>query len=624
MSLPAPRDRTAAGHLTSPPPDGGAGGAAGGVRGGACGSGGSGTGGVAEGASVGLVGGVLGRVRGTGGVAAAVAGGAGENASSGAAGGAPGRVCGSGGVAGGRGRGRGVAGEVGAPSAAVRLAVGHLRAAGCRVREVRGSGGEFGARAGGASVECRVEWGGGAGPALGCEGDVQAACGLMHVHGRRYGGPTRLGVDYATCLAGVLAATGALAVLAGGRAAGRVTTSVAQAALLSVGQYLAAATAGDDAWAEPVAPGGPPFEAADGVRFELETLNAEAWRDFWAALGADAADAARGWLPFQQRYATAACPLPPALLAVTARLPMDRLRLLAEDNGVDVTPLAPAPPPAADGGTAPWRLRPAGGRGEPVPGTGAAAPLDGVTVVEVCRRVQGPLAGHLLRLLGAHVVRVEPPGGDPMRGIPPMAGGCSARFTALNHGKDTLEADLRTADGRAAVRELARTADVFLHSLAPGKDRNLGLDADSLTAARPGLVHAAASGWGDERGPTPPVGTDFPVQAWSGLAALVAPPGLPPAPSLLTLTDVLGGAVCAEGAVAGLLAARLTGRGQAVTSSLLSAARMLCRPEFRSCGGPPSAPVRTDLAELAADPRLASALDRGACVLPRSPWEFPV
>jgi crotonobetainyl-CoA:carnitine CoA-transferase CaiB-like acyl-CoA transferase len=216
-----------------------------------------------------------------------------------------------------------------------------------------------------------------------------------------------------------------------------------------------------------------------------------------------------------------------------------------------------------------------------------------------------------------------------------MAGDCSARFAALNHGKETLEADLATASGRAAVRELAASADVFLHSLAPGKDVRLGLDAEALATARPGLVHAAASGWGDARGQRPPIGTDFPVQAWSGLAALVTPPGLAPAPSLLTLTDVLGGVVCAEGAVAGLLAARLTGRGGAVSSSLLSAARLLCRPEFRSPDARPSVPDRADLAALAADPRFAPAFTTATagpagpagpaadrCVLVRSPWEF--
>jgi crotonobetainyl-CoA:carnitine CoA-transferase CaiB-like acyl-CoA transferase len=511
------------------------------------------------------------------------------------------------------------------PRSAVALAGAHLRALGCRVEE--GAGG-LDVRAGRARVRCEVGWAGPVGLALGCEADVQAACGLMHVHGRRYGGPAALGVDYASCLAGVLAATGVLAGLAGGGPAVAVGTSVAQAALLAVGQYLAAATADDDR-PEPASPGGPPFEAADGVRFELETLDPEAWRDFWAALGVDRSAAGRGWGPFQQRYATAVCPLPAELPAATARRAFADLRRTARAHGVDLTPVAAEPHPAAE--AAPWRLRAAGPGRCAARGTGAPGePLRGVTVVEVCRRVQGPLAGHLLRMLGARVVRVEPAGGDPMRGMPPMAGDCSARFTALNRGKDTVETDLRTAAGRAAVRELAAGADVFLHTLAPGKDRALGLDADALTAVRPGLVHAAASGWGDARGRRPPVGTDFPVQAWSGLAALVTPPGLPPAPSLLTLTDVLGGAVCAEGAVAGLLAARTGGRGQAVTSALLAAARMLCAGPFRTGAARPfrtgavrpAVPVCTDLAALAADPRFRGALEHGRCTLVRSPWEF--
>ncbi|MFF6957307.1 CoA transferase [Streptomyces sp. NPDC008317] len=511
----------------------------------------------------------------------------------------------------------------GAPATAVRLAVAHLRALGCGTEH--GRSGAFTAHYGRVRARCEVSWAGPVDLPLTSEADVQAACGLTQVHGRRYGAPTPLGVDYASCVAGALAATGTLAALAAGPADDggeiRVTTSVAQAALLSVGQYLAAATAADD-WPERHAPGGPPFAAADGVRFELETLDPEAWRGFWSALGVDRADAARGWLPFQQRYATAVCPLPPALHEAVARLPFPELGRLADAIGVDLTPVAAGPPPWADGDERPWRLRPTGPPAAPQAAPGTGAPLDGVTVVEVCRRVQGPLAGHLLRLLGARVVRVEPPGGDPMRGMPPMAGGTSARFTALNDGKETVEADLTTASGRAAVRELLAGAEVFLHSLAPGKDRRSGLDADTLTAHRPGLVHAAASGWGDARGSRPPVGTDFPVQAWTGLAALVTPPGLPPTPSLLTLTDVLGGVICAEGAVAGLLAARRTGRGQAVTSSLLSAARLLCGPRFRSAPARTTVPDRADLTDLAADPRLAPALDRDLCTRAANPWEF--
>jgi crotonobetainyl-CoA:carnitine CoA-transferase CaiB-like acyl-CoA transferase len=309
------------------------------------------------------------------------------------------------------------------------------------------------------------------------------------------------------------------------------------------------------------------------------------------------------------------------------------------------------------------------------------APLAGLRVVESARRVQGPMAGHVLRLLGADVVRVEPPGGDPMRGIPPIAGACSARFSALNAGKTVREIDFTWASGRQAVRELVSEADVFLHNWAPGKAARLGLDAEDLRAARPGLVYAWASGWGDAMGPTPPVGTDYLVQAHSGLAAAVRPAHEPPAPSLMTLTDVLGGLVCAQGVLAALLARLRTGKGGRVDSSLYSAAalvprgrrrpeatdRPLCTrdgylslgPEARerpdrlaraldvgtgagadeiaarartrttaawltrlAAAGVAATPVCTSLADLARDPRFAPALAVGEYAAPLAPWEF--
>jgi crotonobetainyl-CoA:carnitine CoA-transferase CaiB-like acyl-CoA transferase len=233
-----------------------------------------------------------------------------------------------------------------------------------------------------------------------------------------------------------------------------------------------------------------------------------------------------------------------------------------------------------------------------VPGPRSAAPdpflpLAGLRVVESTRRVQGPLAGHLLRMLGADVVRIEPPGGDPMRGLPPLAGQCSARFLALNAHKPVVEADLTTAQGRDTVRALAADADVFLHNWAPGKASRFGLTADGLLAGCPSLVYAEASGFGDAFGPRAPVGTDYLAQVHSGLAAAVRPAEDPPAPSLMTLTDVLGGLLCAQGAVAALALREATGRGARVRSSLLSAGVLVPRPAHRVRWTPLDRPLRT-------------------------------
>ncbi|MEZ7006293.1 CoA transferase [Streptomyces sp. AD55] len=430
---------------------------------------------------------------------------------------------------------------------------------------------------------------------------VQAACGVMHVHGRATGAPRPLTADYVSTVTGVLAAQGATACLLArmrGRPGLRARTSLAQGALLSVGQYLAAATA-PDAGPDATGDGLATLTTADGVRVEIETLDPLAWSGFWRRLGVDARTAGRGWGPFQRRFGTAVCPLPGDLRAALRRTPLRAVAAAAAESGVA---LAEVPDTTAAPALVPWTLSPAGHRPVPPPGRpphepppagGESPPLAGFRVVESTRRVQGPLAGHVLRLLGADVVRIEPPGGDPLRGLPPMAGGCSARFSALNFGKTVTEADLTTARGRETVRELVAGADAFVHNWAPGKADAYGLDADGLHAVRPALVYACASGFGDALGARPPIGTDYLAQVHGGLAAALRPAGEPPAPSLMTVTDVLGGLVLAQAVLAGLTVRERTGHGCRAESSLLSAAALVPRPPGRVALAPLDLPLPT-------------------------------
>ncbi|WP_307840937.1 CoA transferase [Streptomyces sp. GESEQ-4] len=466
------------------------------------------------------------------------------------------------------------------------------------------------------AVRYSVDWAGPVDADLPDERAVQAACGLMQVHGRATGGPLPLAVDYASVVAGVLAAQGATALrVARARGLGlcEVRTSVAQGALLAVGQYLAAATARDNSRSpEPDSSHAPTgglatLETSDDARVEVETLDPLAWREFWVRLGVVPALAGRGWLPFQQRFATAVCPLPDELRRAARRRTLAELRAAAHQTGVSLLTVGSDPAPAVR--PAPWCLTPgpapfpkarvhpetAGPGPRPAaPVSGAVLPLTGLRVVESTRRVQGPLAGHVLRMLGAEVVRIEPPGGDPMRWLLPLAGDCSARFSALNAGKRVVEADLTTGQGRDTVRALAAEADVFLHNWAPGKAAELGLDASDLLPGHPAVVYAWASGFGDAFGDRPPpLGTDYLAQVHSGLAAAVRPADQPPAPSLMTLTDVLGGLVCAQGVLAALAAREATGRGSRVDSSLVSAAALVPRPAHRVRWTALDRPLRT-------------------------------
>ncbi|MCQ4079264.1 CoA transferase [Streptomyces sp. RB6PN25] len=506
------------------------------------------------------------------------------------------------------------------------------------------------------------------------EATVQAATGVMAVHGRRDGTPRGLAVDYAATCASVLTVAGLLAALVGharGRGAGHVSTGADRAALLTVSQYLAAASA-PEAETVPVAPGGPPFTAADGTRFELEALEPGVWAGFWRALGALPEAIRSGWPPFQFRYATACAPLPEALHAITRDVSWSRIQQAAAISGAEVCAVHRLDVGGADPGP-PWRIEArttqwAGTAAGPTPEPGG--PLAGLTVLEAGRRIQAPLAAHLLRLLGADVVRIEPPGGDPLRGMPPCCLDVSARWLALNRHKRAVEIDIKSPAGQAELLELAAGADVFLHNWAPGKAEQLGLDNETLGALNPGLVYAYTSGWAG-RLPDPPIGTDFMVQARMGIGEAVRSADEPTAPSLMTLIDVLGGLLGAEAILAGLLLRERTGTGVQVESSLLGAAETLTKaaghqrrhagfrkplrtadgwiaPTDQSAAaaqahapqlaelptdqaltalresGLTATAVTTDLASLPADPRLRASLGHdahGSLTVP-SPWRF--
>ncbi|WP_084304545.1 CoA transferase [Phytopseudomonas flavescens] len=463
------------------------------------------------------------------------------------------------------------------------------------------------------------------------EHTLQAACGLMSVHGRASGKAQGLGLDYIATLSASLALQGAFAAALGQVRGGdwrQVESSMAAAGVLGIGQYLAGATAGAEA--EQLLPGAtcaenrPPFVSAEGVRFELETLDAEPWRRFWAAVGIDGERAGQGWKAFLLRYAKAIAPMPAAFRQALARLPMARIQALCELSGMALCPLRSLEQRAADDDLAlqrrqgPWAFS-AERNGAALPALGRGTlPLSGLTVIESCRRIQGPLAGHLLAMLGAEVVRIELPGGDPLRAMAPCVDGVSVRFDALNRLKQVRELDIKSAGGREELYERVRDAAVFLHNWAPGKAAELGLDRADLARVNPRLVYAYAGGWGHDRPGEPLPGTDFMVQAWSGVGQCIGQASATPGGSLFTVLDVLGGVVAAQGVTAALLRRALSGQAVRVDSSLLGAANLLCEPRLHEQPAPGSRlkgvyPTLDGL--LAIDCQTADQLERLAHIL---------
>lgn len=430
------------------------------------------------------------------------------------------------------------------------------------------------------------------------EAIIQAVSGLMGVHGRDCLVPRRIGLEVASVASGLIMTQGLLAALIAnsrGHKIRQVKTSVLQAALLFLHHHLAIATCDGEFPFRPLETGsGPPFLTADGHHVELEVLTGDAWFEFWKRLGVEPLKlAGEGWLPFVYRYLSGRCALPRALHEATERHTLLELRHAAQASGVVVCRVRTYSELLAelrwsDGvarkGTdfqpclrAPWTIYQEDGSPALAPLTPVLgnAPLSGLRVIEVTSRLQGPMAGCLLRMLGADVIKIEPPGGDFGRISPPLAGKQGAAYLAYNHGKQIVEIDYKRPQGRDQIIDLVSNANIFLHNWRSGRAEKLGLDFEQFTKCNPRLVYAHASGWGRDGDEPCEIAGDYLVQAYAACGDGLNPKDEPPAPTRLTIIDAIGGLLACEGILAGVYLREQTGRGCRVDTSLLAGSLML-------------------------------------------------
>jgi crotonobetainyl-CoA:carnitine CoA-transferase CaiB-like acyl-CoA transferase len=134
-------------------------------------------------------------------------------------------------------------------------------------------------------------------------------------------------------------------------------------------------------------------------------------------------------------------------------------------------------------------------------GSGKTGPLAGIRVVDLTSMVFGPYATQIMADMGADVIKIEPPAGDNTRfinaGPTPDLGGV---FTNVNRGKRSVVLDLRQEQGKASLRALIATADVFIHSMRSKAIGRLGFDYDAVKAIRPDIVYTNCYGY-SRRGP---------------------------------------------------------------------------------------------------------------------------
>jgi CoA:oxalate CoA-transferase len=205
-------------------------------------------------------------------------------------------------------------------------------------------------------------------------------------------------------------------------------------------------------------------------------------------------------------------------------------------------------------------------------------PLSGMRVLDLTQFLSGPFGTQILGDLGAEIIKVEPPGGELSRGVPPhFVEGDSAYFLAVNRNKKSVAIDLKTERGVELVRELALQSDVLVENNRPGVMDRLGLGQAELRASNPRLVYCSISGFG-QTGPDRDLPAyDMIVQALSGSMSLTGEPGRAPVRAGIPIGDLAAGMYGVMGILAALVERQTSGQGKFVDVAMLDAQiAMLC------------------------------------------------
>lgn len=218
--------------------------------------------------------------------------------------------------------------------------------------------------------------------------------------------------------------------------------------------------------------------------------------------------------------------------------------------------------------------------------------LEGIRILDLSRLLPGPFLTMILGDMGADVVKVEAPNvGDYLRHIPPVKGGMSGRFLALNRNKRSLVLDLKKDVGRAAFLKMVGAADVVIETFRPGVMARLGIGYEDLKLHNDKIILCSISGFGQTGCNAERAGHDIGYLSLSGVLAMSG--GKPSAPSLpgVQIADLGGGALWGATAVLGALIGRERQGTQHLDISMTEGALSLLAAEFGNldCGvGVPS------------------------------------
>ncbi|WP_175870065.1 CoA transferase [Burkholderia sp. BCC0397] len=198
-------------------------------------------------------------------------------------------------------------------------------------------------------------------------------------------------------------------------------------------------------------------------------------------------------------------------------------------------------------------------------------PCSGLRVLELGSMVSAPLAGQVLADMGAEVIKIEPPEGDPMRRVGPFHKGMGALFMTVNRGKKSIVLDLKTPRDLEVAQALASASDVLLHNMRPRVMERLGLGYELLQSANSKLIYASISGFGESGPYASKPAYDHVLQGMTGVMYLQGRGGAPE-PIRNLMVDKSTATITASAILAALLhRERSGGQGQRIDASLLNA-----------------------------------------------------
>lgn len=210
---------------------------------------------------------------------------------------------------------------------------------------------------------------------------------------------------------------------------------------------------------------------------------------------------------------------------------------------------------------------------------GQRGACSGIRVIELGTMVTGPLAGQLLADFGAEVIKIEPPQGEIMRGIPPLYEGRSAAFAQWNRNKKCVALDMKSAAGRAAAQKLVDSADALVTNFRPDVLKAFGLDYDAVVKRNADIVYAEVTGFGPNGPYSELASYDMVIQGLVGLMPNQGGDG-PPQPIKSPVADKISSYSAVMTILAALLHRKMGGAGQKIEISMMDAFANFILPEL--------------------------------------------